>query len=132
MRSAAVLSASSMTTDCSATTCRAVVTAPEATCIAAALISGSDAILTASACTAAARSSSAFCSSGDGLNKTESRAGALDLATGALVAGCCQRAAEVTASPISKTIKRAMRFIFKIGNEPKGSNDAPWRIPHDS
>jgi hypothetical protein len=25
-----------------------------------------------------------------------------------------------------------MRFILKIGNEPKGSNDAPWRIPHDS
>jgi len=111
MRSAAVLRAPSITTDCSATTCCAVVTTPEATCIAALLIWGSDAILVASACTAAANSSSAFCNSGDGLNKTESRAGAFDLAARA---GCCQRAAEVTASPISRTSKRAMRFIVKI------------------
>src|SRR6266550_3036465 len=72
MRSAAVLSAPWIATDCSATTCDAVVTNPEATFIAAALISGSDAIFSASACTAAARSSSDFWSSGDGLKETES------------------------------------------------------------
>lgn len=114
MRSAAVLSAPSMATDCSATTCCAVVTIPKATCLAAALISGSDATFRASACIAAARSSSDFFSSGDGLNETESMARVVDPAGGALVVGCCQRAADVAPSPISRTSKRAMRFIVNI------------------
>lgn len=114
MRSAAVLSAPSMTTDCSRTTCCAVATTPVATCRAAVLIWGSDAILDARACTAALRSSSDFWSSGDGLNETESVARVADLAGVALVVACCERAADVTASPISKTIKRAMRFIVNI------------------
>jgi len=74
IRSAAVLSASSMCTDCSLITCCAVDTAPDATCIAAALIWGSEAIRRASAWTADARSSSDFCSSGDGLKSTVSAA----------------------------------------------------------
>jgi len=72
IRSAAVLSASSMWTDCSATTCCAVVTAPDATCIAAALIWGSEAIRWPRACNAAAKSSRDFSSSGDGLKSTVS------------------------------------------------------------
>jgi hypothetical protein len=31
-----------------------------------------------------------------------------------LVVGCCDRAAEVTAIPITRTSKRAMRFIGSI------------------
>jgi hypothetical protein len=110
-----------MATDCSATTCCAVFTNPEATCIAAVLISGSDAIFTARACTAAARSSSDFCSSGDGLNETESLVTVGDLAGGALVDGCCERAAEVAASPISRTSKSAMRFIVQFRKEFRSS-----------
>jgi hypothetical protein len=48
-----------------------------------------------------------------------------------LVGGCCDRAAEVTASPISRTSKSAMRFIGSICSEPVSSGDASWGIPHD-
>ena len=114
MRSAAVLRAPSITTDCSATTWRAVVTNPVATCIAADFIAGSDVILIASACTAAARSSSDFWSSGDGLKETESAARFVDLDGVDLIVGCCDRAAEVTAIPVTRTSKRAIRFIGRI------------------
>src|SRR5687768_2702912 len=113
IRSAAVLSASCRTTDCSVTTCWAVFRKPEATCIAAALSSGSDAIRSARACTAAESSSSDFCNSGDGLILTESSARVDCLAgAGGLSAGCCDRAAEVVATPATRIKRSAMRFII--------------------
>jgi len=87
MRSAAVLRASWMWTDCSASTCCAVVTAPDATCIAADLICGSLAMRCPSAWSAAASSSSDFWSSGDGLKSTVSADDAFDFPTGS-VPGC--------------------------------------------
>jgi hypothetical protein len=50
-------------------------------------------ILIARVCTAAARSSSDFWSSGDGLKEIESAARFVDLDGGDLVGGCCERAA---------------------------------------
>src|SRR3954465_5850799 len=110
IRSAAVFSACSIAPDFWATTCCAVFTNPDATCTAADLISGSDAILRASVCTARARSSSDFWSSGDGLNDTESSGFTRRLDVDG-EPGCWERAAEVVASPIRRTNRIAMRFI---------------------
>src|SRR3954465_14699873 len=99
-----------MATDCSATTCAAVFTNPDATVTAAVLISGSDAMRCASVCTARARSSSDFWSSGDGLNETESSIVAFGFAVDGVL-GCWERAAEVVANPIRRTSRIAMRFI---------------------
>src|SRR6478672_13284762 len=99
-----------MAPDCSATTCWAVVTRPDATFTAADLISGSDAMLCARVWTARARSSSDFWSSGDGLNDTESSAAGRGLRVEG-VFGCWDRAAEVVARPIRRTSRIAMRFI---------------------
>ena len=110
IRSPAVFSACWIATDCSATTCCAVFTNPDATWTAADLISGSDAILSARVWTARARSSSDFCSSGDGLNETESSTVARAHEVEGVV-GSWDRAADVVASPIRRTSRIAMRFI---------------------
>src|SRR5688500_12211274 len=105
---------------------------PDATCSAAALSSGSEAIRSASACTAAASSSRDFCNSGDGLSLTESADRMVCLPElGGVALGCCERAAEVVATPATTTRRSAMRFIIIDQNISACSQRAVTTIPYN-